>query len=143
MSSMDNVESEILAKVEAQTRAAEERPAQVNGWRDDVLATRGRGTAAAGRIVAEVDLQGMLTGLAVSDIVAQQGGRSVARGILVALTAAHEDVRAKVGESSANMWGADSSTTDALNAEVRADNPSLHDPDDAPPPTPRNTEGTW
>lgn len=143
MSATDDVERQILAKVEAQTREAEQRPARVGAWRDEVLATRGRGTAAAGRVVAEVDLQGVLTGLAVSDIVAQRGGREAARAILAAVTAAHEDVRGRVAESSAQMWGADSATTGALNAEVVADNPLLHDTLDAPPGTPGRTEGTW
>lgn len=143
MSSMDDVEREILAKVEAQTRAAEARPAQVGAWRDGVLATRGRGTAAAGRVVAEVDLQGVLTGLAVSDVVAQRGGREAARSILAAVTAAHEDVRSKVDVSGAQMWGSGSPTAGALNAEARADNPLLHDRDETPPPPPPSPQGTW
>ena len=143
MSSMDDVERAILARVEAQTREAQERPARTNAWRDDVLATRGRGVAAAGRVVAEVDLQGVLTGLAVSDIVSQRGGREATRAILAAITAAHEDVRTKVGQSSDQMWGPDSSTTAALNAEVQADNPSLHDEDGDTSQPHRSTEGTW
>lgn len=143
MSSTDDIAQQILDRIAAQTRDAEDRPTRVNAWRDDVLATRGRGTAASGRVEAEVDLQGVLTGLAVSDIVAQRGGREASRAILAAITAAHEDVRAKVDASSSAMWGTDTPTTGALNAEVRADNPSLHDDDDAPPPPPRNTEGTW
>lgn len=143
MSPTDDMARQILATVEAQTREAEERPARVDAWRDDVLATRGRGTAAAGRVVAEVDLQGVLTGLAVSDRVSQRGGRESSRAILAAVTAAHEDVRSRVAQSSAAMWGADSATTGALNAEVVADNPLLHDPSDTPPGTPGRSEGTW
>lgn len=143
MSTTDDVEREILARVEAQTREAEQRPARVGAWRDEVLGTRGRGTSAAGRVVAEVDLQGVLTGLAVSDVVAQRGGREAARAILAAVTAAHEDVRSRVAQSSAQMWGADSATTGALNAEVVADNPLLHDPDDGPAATSERPEGTW
>ena len=143
MSSMDDVERTILARVEAQTREAEERPVRTNAWRDDVLATRGRGVAAAGRVVAEVDLQGILTGLAVSDIVSQRGGREASRAILAAITAAHEDVRTKGGQSTDQMWGTNSSTTAALKAEVHADNPSLHDKDGGTPQPPRSTEGTW
>lgn len=141
--SSDDVAQQILARIQAQTSEAEERPATVDRWRDEVLATTGRGTAAAGRVVAEVDLQGVLTGLAVSDIVAARGGRVVGPAVLAAITAAHEDVRAKVDASSSHMWGADASTTGALNAEVAADNPSLHDGDDTPPPPTRPTEGTW
>jgi hypothetical protein len=143
MSSMDDVERQILAKVEARTREAEQRPAEVGSWRDGLMETRGRGTAAAGRVVAEVDLQGLLTGLAVSDIVAQRGGREASRSILAAITAAHEDVRSTVQASGAGMWGEGSPTAGALNAEVRADNPLLHEPDDATPPPRRGTEGTW
>lgn len=143
MSSSDDIAQQILARIAAQTTEAEERPARVHRWRDEVLATTGRGTAAAGRVVAEVDLQGVLTGLAISDIVAERGGRVVGPAVLAAITAAHEDVRAKVDASSSQMWGQDSQTTGALNAEVRADNPSLHDPDGTPPAAPPNAEGTW
>lgn len=141
--SSDDVAQQILARIQAQTTQAQERPARVERWRDEVLATTGRGTAAAGRVVAEVDLQGVLTGLAVSDIVAARGGRVAGPAVLAAITAAHEDVRAKVDASSAQMWGAGTPTTSALSAEVRADNPSLHPSDDAPPPAGPRTEGTW
>lgn len=141
--SSDDVAQQILARIEAQTTEAQERPARVERWRDEVLATTGRGTAAAGRVVAEVDLQGVLTGLAVSDIVAARGGRVAGAAVLAAITAAHEDVRAKIDASSAQMWGADTPTTSALGAEVRADNPSLHPSDATPPPAGPRTEGTW
>lgn len=140
--SSDDVAQQILARIQARTVEAQERPARVDRWRDEVLATTGRGTSAAGRVVAEVDLQGVLTGLAVSDVVAQRGGRAVGPAVLAAITAAHEDLRARVDASSSQMWGADAATTGALNTEVRADNPSLHDPDDSPPPS-RRDEGTW
>lgn len=140
--SSDDVAQQILARIQARTAEAQERPARVDRWRDEVLATTGRGTSAAGRVVAEVDLQGVLTGLAVSDVVAQRGGRAVGPAVLAAITAAHEDLRARVDASSSQMWGADAATTGALNTEVRADNPSLHDPDDSPPPS-RRDEGTW
>lgn len=141
--SSDDIAQQILARIQAQTTEAQERPARVDRWRDEVLSTTGRGTSAAGRVVAEVGLQGVLTGLAVSDVVTQRGGRVVGPAVLAAITAAHEDLRAKVDASSSRMWGADAPTTGALNTEVRADNPSLHDPQDTPPPAPRNTEGTW
>ncbi|MFW5474589.1 hypothetical protein ACOCJ5_14880 [Knoellia sp. CPCC 206450] len=141
--SSDDIAQQILARIQAQTTEAQERPAQVERWRDEVLVTTGRGTAAAGRVVAEVDLQGVLTGLAVSDIVAARGGRVAGPAVLAAITAAHEDVKAKVGASSARMWGADTPTTNALAAEVRADNPSLHPSDDTPPAARPRTEGTW
>lgn len=142
--SSDDIAQQILARIQAQTSQAQERPAQVDRWRDEVLAATGRGTAAAGRVVAEVDLQGVLTGLAVSDIVAQRGGRVAGPAVLAAITAAHEDLRAKVDASSSRMWGADAPTTSALNSEVHADNPSLHAPDDGtPPPARPSTEGTW
>ena len=139
--SSDDIAQHILARIQAQTTHAQERPAQVDRWSQDVLATTGRGTAAAGRVVAEVDLQGVLTGLAVSDVVAQRGGRVAGTAVLAAITAAHEDVRARVDASSSQMWGADAPTTGALNSEVLADNPSLHVDDE--PPAPRTTEGTW
>src|SRR5690349_2700218 len=105
--SSDDIAQQILAQIQAQTTEAQERPAHVDRWRDEVLATTGRGTAAAGRVVAEVDLQGVLTGLAVSDIVAARGGRVAGSAVLAAITAAHEDVKAKVDASSARMWGTD------------------------------------
>lgn len=132
MSPTDDNAQQILARIAAQTTEAEGRPAHVERWRDEVLATVGRGTSAAGRVVAEVDLQGILTGLAISDLVAERGGRVAGSAVLAAITSAHEDVRSQVDASSSQMWGAESSTTGALNAEVRADNPSLHDPDDPP-----------
>lgn len=141
--SSDDIAQQILARIQAQTTEAQERPARVDRWRDEVLSTTGRGTSAAGRVVAEVGLQGVLTGLAVSDVVARRGGRVVGPAVLAAITAAHEDLRAKVDASSSRMWGADAPTTGALNTEVHADNPSLHDPEDTPPPAPRSTEGTW
>ena len=135
--SSDDIAQQILARIQAQTAQAQERPAQVDRWRDEVLAT-------AGRVVAEVDLQGVLTGLAVSDIVAQRGGRAAGPAVLAAITAAHEDLRAKVDASSSQMWGAGTPTTSALNSEVHADNPSLHAPDDGTtPPARPSTEGTW
>ena len=97
--SSDDIAQQILARIQAQTTEAQERPARVDRWRDEVLATTGRGTAAAGRVVAEVGLQGVLTGLAVSDVVAQRGGRAVGPAVLAAITAAHEDLRAKVDAS--------------------------------------------
>lgn len=72
--SSEDLAQHILARIRSQTTQAQDRPAQVHHGSQDVLSTTGRVAAAAGRVVAGVDLQGVLTGLAVSDVVAQGEG---------------------------------------------------------------------
>ncbi|KGN37028.1 hypothetical protein [Knoellia subterranea] len=90
--SSDDVAQPILARSQVRPTAVEERPQRIARRRDGLAAT-GRGTAAAGQVVAEVDGQGVLTGLAVGDIVAQRGGQAVGPAVLAAIAAAHDDLR--------------------------------------------------
>ena len=112
-----------------QTQEAVEKARRATAWRQEIDALRGHGTADRGAVSATVEVSGMLVDLEVSDQAAQRGGREVAALVVEAVKAAQRDVGRKVMEASEQEWGAESSTTDRMRAEVTGRFGSLEDPD--------------
>lgn len=114
---------EALAAIEAQAATAEPRAAHARAWSDEVAAIQGMGVAEHGDVRATVDIQGLLTGLSVSDAVAARGGRVATAAIQRAVRQAQESVRQQAVESSERAWGPDSPTSHAFRGEVEAATP--------------------
>ncbi|GAB3074151.1 YbaB/EbfC family nucleoid-associated protein [Pedococcus soli] len=131
-----------LRQIDEDIAGAHDRAAKADAWVHEVERITGTGTAERGGVRVEVDLQGMVTGLSVTDAVAARGGQTVAYAVLSATAQAQDEVRRKAAESSAATWGADSAATRHFAGEVAADNVTAHP--DAPPAGPRDTRGgTW
>lgn len=131
-----------LRQIDEDVAGAHDRAAKADAWVHEVERITGTGTAERGGVTVEVDLHGMVTGLSVTDTVAARGGQTVAYAVLSATAQAQDEVRRKAAESSAAVWGADSSAARQLAAEVDADNVTGHP--DARPAGPRDTRGgTW
>lgn len=116
---------EALAAVEAQAAAAEPHAEKARAWSSEVEALIGVGEAAHGDVRAAVNVQGLLTGLSVSDAVTSQGGRATSRAIQHALREAQESVRQQAEASSDRLWGSGSATSAAFRAEVEAATPLI------------------
>lgn len=114
---------EALAAVEAAAAAAEPQAERARAWNTEISALVGVGEAEHGDVRATVDVQGLLTGLSVSDTVASRGGRVATRAIQSALREAQESVRQRAAASSDRVWGAGSATSTAFRAEVEAATP--------------------
>lgn len=143
---------EALAAVEAEAAAAEPQAERARAWSEEVARIQGVGVAESGEVRATVNIQGLMTGLSVSDGVAGRGGRTATRAIQSALRAAQESVRAQAVASSEQMWGPDSPTTEAFRAEVETQTPLIEvlplesDGRTRPSesgPRPSNEGGTW
>lgn len=116
---------EALAAIDAKVAAVEPQAARARAWGSEVEALVGMGTAEHGDVRAAVNIQGLLTGLSLTDAVAAQGGRSATRAIQQALREAQEDVRRQAEASSERVWGPESATTTAFRAEVEAATPLI------------------
>ncbi|MFC7491679.1 MULTISPECIES: hypothetical protein [unclassified Knoellia] len=112
-------------QVEAAARRAETSAA----WSAQVMSLTGSGSAQNGQVRATVDLDGLVTGLSVSDVVAAKGGRVVELAVQSAVHAAQEHVAEQTKELTTAQWGADSPTTHAVTGEIRA-NVRTPDPDE-------------
>ncbi|WP_392542704.1 YbaB/EbfC family nucleoid-associated protein [Oryzobacter telluris] len=143
---------EALAAIAAQTAQAGPEAERARAWSDEVAALEGTGTAAKGHVKATVDVQGLLTGLAVSDELAARGGTSVTSALQQAVRAAQESVRDQAVRSSERVWGPDSATTAAFRGEVETATRPVEveplptdGPGSAPPPPrrPQHDGGTW
>ncbi len=114
---------ETLAAIAAATAAAGPQAERARTWQHEVEALTATGTAEAGRVRVVVDVQGMVTGLAVGDGVAARGGRAVTAAVRTALRAAQEGVRERAAASADEAWGAGSATAAAFRAEVERATP--------------------
>lgn len=114
---------EALAAIAAQTAAAAPQAERAQAWSAEVATIQGVGVAEHGDVRATADVQGLLTGLSVSDAVAERGGRVVTAAIQRAIREAQESVRQLAVESSERVWGPGSPTTDAFRDEVEATTP--------------------
>lgn len=147
-------EAEVLARITAETDAAHEKAVSAERWRHEVESVTGTGRAEGGHVRAVVDVQGMLTGLVVGDVVASRGGRVVTAAVRTALRAAQEDVRRRAVESAEAAWGPGSATATAFGAEVERATPLVEagEPGGGPehpgagpgrPAGPSTNGGTW
>lgn len=116
---------EALAAIDRQVAGVEPQAEKARAWSTEVEALVGVGAAEHGEVRAAVNLQGLLTGLSVSDAVASQGGRAASRAIQQALREAQEDVRRQAEASSDRVWGPGSATSTAFRAEVEAATPLI------------------
>lgn len=116
---------EALAAIDAQVAGVEPRAEQARAWSAEVEALVGVGVVEHGDVRANVNVQGLLTGLTVSDAVASQGGRTASRAIQQALREAQESVRQQAEASSDRVWGSGSATSAAFRAEVEAATPLI------------------
>ncbi|GEQ12196.1 hypothetical protein KLO01_02430 [Knoellia locipacati] len=122
----------------AEARARAERSAD---WSAAVTAVSGTGEAERGGVRVEVDAEGVLRRLTVSDVVAAKGGRVVELGVLAAVRTAQEDVTAQVHELTARAWGEDSATTRVVSQEFTANQTAPRDEPDSTHA--RNDGGQW
>lgn len=106
-----------------------------------MMALTGTGEAERGGITVEVDAEGVLRRLTVSDVVATKGGRVVELGVLSAVHTAQKQVAEQAESLTARAWGADSRTTRAVSQEYAANRTAPAD-DDSPAP-PSNDGGQW
>lgn len=116
---------EALAAIAAQTAAAQPQAERAQAWSAEVATIQGVGVAEHGAVRATADVQGLLTGLSVTDAVASRGGRVTTAAIQLAIREAQESVRRQAVESSERVWGPGSPTTDAFRAEVEAATPLI------------------
>lgn len=116
---------ETLAAIDAQAAAAGPAADAAIAWQHEVEALTGTGSAEGGHVRAEVDVQGMLTGLVVGDVVASRGGRVVTAALRAALRSAQESVREKAARSAEEAWGPGSPTVAAFRAEVERATPLI------------------
>lgn len=131
-----------VGDVEQQVEQARQRAQQAATWSAQMERLTARGTAMRGGVSVELDLGGTVTGLGISDVAASRGGREVARAVLAAHRQASEELRRLATESTAQAWGADSATTQAVRDEVDRLTPAAgRGPDDDPEPTHRG--GSW
>ncbi|MBT9254248.1 YbaB/EbfC family nucleoid-associated protein [Phycicoccus sp. MAQZ13P-2] len=114
---------EALAAIAHDTAQAGPSADKALAWQREAESLTGTGTSEGGHVRAEVDVQGMLTGLVVADVVAARGGRVVTRAVRAALRAAQESVREKAARSAEDAWGAGSATAAAFRAEVEQATP--------------------
>ncbi|WP_377641364.1 hypothetical protein [Oryzobacter terrae] len=142
---------EALAAIAAQTAQAGPDAERAQAWSAEVAALEGTGTSARGHVRATVDVQGLLTGLAVTDEMAGRGGTAVTAALQQALRAAQESVRDQAVRSSERAWGPDSPTTHAFRGEVETatrlvevEPVATDGRGEAPPPRgPQHDGGTW
>lgn len=140
---------EALAAIAQQSAAVTEHQERALAWQREVEGLVGSGRSEDGRVRAEVDVQGLVTGLVVDDAVASRGGRAVTAAVRLALRAAQEDVRERAARSAEGAWGPGSATAEAFRQEVTSATPLVAvEPDDggpvsggAGPAAP--TGGTW
>ncbi|KRE61336.1 YbaB/EbfC family nucleoid-associated protein [Nostocoides sp. Soil756] len=128
--------------IDAQIREAQERADRSGAWAAQVQQLTGRGTALRGGVTVEVDQGGTVVRLGISDAAAAHGGQMVAQAVLQANTAAQQDLRRRVEESTSAMFGAGSPTT----AAVVVDEVARHTPaaggEPTEPPGPARG-GSW
>ncbi len=142
---------ETLSAIAEASAAAGPQAERARAWQHEVEGLTGTGTAEAGRVRAVVDVQGMLTGLAVGDAVAARGGRAVTTAVRTALRAAQLAVRTEAAGSAERAWGPGSATAEAFRAEVERATPLVEveppetDGRSMPGGTPQGptTGGTW
>jgi len=129
-------------RLDEQVQAAQRRAETSAAWSAQVMSLTGTGSAQKGQVRATVDLDGLVTGLSVSDAVAARGGRVVELAVQSAVHAAQEHVAQQTDELTAAQWGAESPTTHAVTGEIRA-NVRTPDPDDPPTTGTTNPGGRW
>lgn len=143
---------EALAAIARETAQAGPDADRARAWSAEVAALEGTGSAAKGHVRATVDVQGLVTGLAVSDELAARGGTAVTAALQQAVRAAQESVRDQAVRSSEALWGPDSATTQAFRREVETATRPVEveplpgdDPGTPPPPSrgPQHDGGTW
>ncbi|WP_156971359.1 hypothetical protein [Knoellia sinensis] len=100
--------------------AAQERARLATDWSAQMMALTGTGEAERGGISVEVDAEGVLRRLSVTDVVASKGGRVVELGVLTAVRAAQSDVVQQAEALTAQAWGADSRTAQIVSQEYGA-----------------------
>lgn len=142
---------EALAAIARQTAQAGPDADRAQAWSAEVAALEGTGSSARGHVRATVDVQGLLTGLAVTDEMAGRGGTAVTAAVQQALRGAQESVRDQAVRSSERVWGPDSATTQAFRSEVETATRPVEveplptdGPGEVPPPRgPQHDGGTW
>lgn len=120
---------------------AQARAALAADWSSQMMALTGTGEAERGGITVEVDAEGVLRRLTVSDVVATKGGRVVELGVLSAVHAAQAQVAEQAESLTARTWGQDSRTTRVVSQEYAA-NRTAPEADDSPG-SPSNDGGQW
>jgi len=121
---------------EAQARAAKSAE-----WSAQMVALTGIGEAERGGITVQVDADGILRAVTVSDVVAAKGGRVVELGVLTAVRSAQEQVSEQAKALTAQAWGADSRTTQVVTQEYSANQTAS--PDEGSSGQPHKDGGQW
>ena len=126
---------------EGAVEQAQARAAKSAAWSTEMMTLTGTGEAERGGITVQVDADGILRAVTVSDVVAAKGGRVVELGVLAAVRSAQDQVAEQAKTLTAQAWGADSPTTHVVSQEYAA-NRSVA-PDEGPAPRTPNNGGQW
>lgn len=132
-----------LAAIEDDIAGAEERARLAHDWASQMMSLSAEGRAVRGQVRVRVNIDGLITGLSISDEVASHGGRQVRTAVLTALKDAMSRLRATSEDLTARQFPGMDATQSAVNAElsVTLRSPDL-DPDDQYGPR-QNPGGTW
>jgi hypothetical protein len=98
---------ETLAELDADVRRSSARAAQMPAFEAAVAAARGTARSRAGDILVEVDANGRVTSLRLTEQALRRGAPSLERDLLSTIRSAERDVRAHTLAAVADLLGAD------------------------------------
>ncbi|MCE1180612.1 MAG: hypothetical protein LWW86_16480 [Micrococcales bacterium] len=121
-----------LAAVAADVEQAHARAERASAWREQATTLVGAGRADGGDARIEIDVDGTLSGVFVSDRLAQAGGAAVSRALHQAMVRAQESLRSQSAELTEDAFGAGSTTAAVVAAELAANTVAPEAPEEPP-----------
>jgi hypothetical protein len=109
---------ETIAEVERQVELSNERAAKMPAFEAELDAVRGVATSRARDVRAEVDVNGRLVGLELTEQALSSGARRLSREILATIAAAEKKAKVEAVRSVAQLLGEDDPITVQLRAGV-------------------------
>ena len=109
-----------IAEVEDQIRLTEERAARMPAFETEIASVRGAATSKARDVRAEVDVNGRLTKLELTEQALAAGPRRLAKEILATIGAAEVQAKLQAVRSVGTLLGDDDPITVQLRADAEA-----------------------
>jgi vacuolar-type H+-ATPase subunit E/Vma4 len=109
-----------IAEVEDQIRLSEERAARMPAFESALAEIRGAATSKARDVRAEVDVNGRVVSLELTEQALQVGARRLAREILTTIGAAESQAKLQAVKNVATLLGDDDPITLQLRADAEA-----------------------
>jgi DNA-binding protein YbaB len=111
---------ETIARVEDQLRVTEDRAARMPAFQAEIDAIRGAATSRARDVRVEVDANGRVTALELTEQALTGGARRLSREILATIAAAEIQAKEQAVRSVGTLLGQDDPITLQLQADVEA-----------------------